>query len=98
MAWQRIANTRTYESIGPQTTNGTKFTPLPGPEMSPIGIGAHITPQRRNDKGKARFRFASEDFDPRLLPIPPDGVVFTAPAANSYAFFDRDSCGDADSC
>jgi hypothetical protein len=88
------ANTQTYDSVGPQTTNSTQFTPLGDLEMSPVGIGAQVTLSATMTSGKAKFRFASEDFDPQPVPIPAAGVVFSAPASNSYAFFDRDSCGN----
>lgn len=88
------ANTQTYDSIEAQATNSKQFQPLTGLETSPVGIGAQITLSATMTSGKARFRFVSEDFDPVPLPIPAEGVVFSAPAANSYAFYERDGCGN----
>jgi hypothetical protein len=88
------ANTQTYDSVGTQTTNSKQFTTIPGLEMSPVGIGAQVTLNAAMTSGQARFRFASADFDPKPVPIPAFGVVFSAPAANSYAFYERDGCGN----
>jgi hypothetical protein len=85
-------NIQSYDSVGGRTTDSTSFSDIEGLQMSAAGIGEQLTLSAEMSSGKARFKLASADFDPGIPPTPATGVVFTAPAANSYTFYNRNDC------
>lgn len=86
--------TQSYSATGTHSTNSANFQAVPGLQLPVVGIGNQLNLSVQMAKGKARFRIVGIDFGSTLdnAPTPHAGVTFSAPASNSFTFFDRDTC------